>query len=95
MGKVEVLDDEWVNEGQHRMMYTDIFMFSSEEKHDVEMTLGPLSYNILKEEYPASKKYISKLPDNQWYPRTSRPSLVAASPRLQLCRNRTFRSRSL
>ena len=66
MGKVEVLDDEWVNEGQHRMMYTDIFMFSSEEKYDVEMTLGPLSYNILKEEYPASKKYISKLPDNQW-----------------------------
>ena len=66
MGKVEVLDDEWANEGQHRMMYTDIFMFSSEEKHDVEMTLGPLSYNILKEEYPASKKYISKLPDNQW-----------------------------
>ena len=66
MGKVEVLDDEWANEGQHRMMYTDIFMFSSEEKHDAEMTLGPLSYNILKEEYPASKKYISKLPDNQW-----------------------------
>ena len=66
MGDVEVLEDEWMNEKHHRKMYTDIFMFSDEVKHDVEMTLGTLSYNILKEEYPASAKYISTLPDRRW-----------------------------
>lgn len=66
MGDVEVLDDEWGNEERHRMMYTDIFMFSDEVQHEVEMTLGPLSFNILKEEYPSATKYIRALPDRRW-----------------------------
>lgn len=66
MADVEVLDDQWMNEERHRMMYTDIFMFSDEQQQEVEMTLGPLSYNILKEEYPASAKYITALPERRW-----------------------------
>lgn len=66
MADVEVLDDQWMNEERHRMMYTDIFMFSDEQQQEVEMTLGPLSYNILKEEYPASAKYITALPESRW-----------------------------
>ena len=35
-------------------MFTDVFMFSGEELMPVELVLGQLSYNILKEEYPLS-----------------------------------------
>ncbi len=52
MQGVQVLDSEWAYADRHRRMYTDVFMFSGEELMPVELTLGPLSYNILREEYP-------------------------------------------
>ena len=66
IGDVDVLDEEWLNEKQHRTVHTDIFMFSDEEQHTVEMTLGTLSYNMIREEYPSSHIYINKVSERQW-----------------------------
>lgn len=65
-GLVDVLDEEWLNEEHHRAMHTDIFMFSSERQETVEMYLGPLSRNIIMEEYPDAASYIDKVSGNRW-----------------------------
>ena len=59
MQGVEMLDTEWAYADRHRRMYTDVFMFSGEELMPVELTLGPLSYNILREEYPQAMPYVA------------------------------------
>ena len=56
---VEMLNTDWAYADSHRRMYTDVFMFSGEELMPVELTLGPLSYNILREEYPQAMPYIA------------------------------------
>lgn len=65
MQEVELLDTEWVYEDRHREMYTDVFMFSSEEQKPVSMTLGQLSYNVLREEYPVAEVYITPCGDGR------------------------------
>lgn len=60
MKDVEVLDVPWINEDKHKQAYTDVFMFSGEERHHVALSLGQLSYNLLVEEYPASSQYVSR-----------------------------------
>ena len=59
MQGVQELDSEWAYADRHRRMYTDVFMFSGEELMPVELTLGPLSYNILREEYPQAMPYVA------------------------------------
>lgn len=65
MRRVETLDVPWINEDKHKQAYTDVFMFSGEERHRVELSLGQLSYNLLVEEYPASAQYV-KQQDGRW-----------------------------
>lgn len=60
MQNVEMLDTEWIYKQKHRQMHTDIFMFSGEERMPVSLSLGPLAYNILKEEYPQAAPFISE-----------------------------------
>lgn len=59
MKGVRVLDSEWSCEACHRRMFTDVFMFSGEELLPVEMRLGPLAFNVLKEEYPHAAGYVA------------------------------------
>lgn len=59
MQGVEMLEAEWAYADRHRRMYTDVFMFSGEELMPVELTLGPLAYNILREEYPQAMPYVA------------------------------------
>jgi len=66
MGDVQLLDLLWSNESKHKQVYTDLFQFSGEERFPVKLRLGRLSYNILKEEYPKSEKYISQESDEYW-----------------------------
>jgi len=65
MQNVEMLDTEWIYKQKHRQMYTDIFMFSGEERHPVSLRLGQLSYNILKEEYPQAVPFITEEADGR------------------------------
>lgn len=66
IGSVELLDVPWLHEEDHRMVFTDIFMFSGEERLPVAMRLGQLSHNLLMEEYPASVACIRDDGDGHW-----------------------------
>lgn len=65
MQSVEVLDTEWNHASEHRQMYTDVFMFSGEERLRVSLLLGPLAYNVLVEEYPQTKEHIVQQADGR------------------------------
>lgn len=68
MGDVEILDTPWIHEDLHKQMFTDVFMFSGEEHHNVKMRLGQLSKNLFLEEYPQGAKNVSPddTDDNHW-----------------------------
>lgn len=65
MQGVELLDTEWRYANRHRDMYTDVFMFSGEERMPVCLLLGQLSYNVLREEYPQAEKFIRDSSDGR------------------------------
>lgn len=52
MADAEMLELLWSCEQQHRDIYTDCFMFSSEEQREVKLRLGRLAYNVFTEEHP-------------------------------------------
>lgn len=57
------MDMPWTNKAQHKQLYTDIFMFSGEERYHVKLLLGQLSHNIMVEEYPLSEPSITLASD--------------------------------
>ncbi len=66
MESVMPLMEEWENEERHRRIYTDIFMFSGEEKHTVRLRMGRLAHNLLVEEYPAAEPFITQEDKEHW-----------------------------
>ena len=66
MTGVEMLDTPWLHEDSHRQVFTDIFMFSSEERHRVRLRLGQLSHNLFMEEYPQGAHYVIPNEDGSW-----------------------------
>ena len=66
MENVEILDDEWLHEEEHRQVYTDAFMFSGERQYAVDLRMGTLSSNLLREEYPASVPFIMQEDERHW-----------------------------
>lgn len=63
---VEVLAEQWVNEAAHRQMHTDVFMFSGEELMPVELRLGTLACQMMKEEYPQTARSMELDGDGHW-----------------------------
>lgn len=67
IGEVIPLQDIfWENESRHRNYYTDVFLFSGEQLFHVKLRLGLLSYNLLREEYPASIEFLTPDGDRHW-----------------------------
>jgi predicted DNA-binding transcriptional regulator YafY len=66
MGSVEIMDVPWIHEQEHKEVYTDIFMFSGEERHHIILRLGQLSHNLLLEEYPHSESMVSNDGEGFW-----------------------------
>lgn len=66
MGDVELIDMLWSHEDCHRQVYSDVFMFSGEEKYAVSMVLGQLSANLFCEEIPRGDSYLSVYDDNRY-----------------------------
>lgn len=66
MADVEMLDQEWQHREEHRQLFTDIFMFSSEERHHVLLRMGRLSASLMREEYPASEPFLRAEDDSHW-----------------------------
>lgn len=58
MTDVVMLDLEWGNEAKHKQVFTDLFMFSGEERLSVKLRLDLLAYNLMIEEYPKSADFI-------------------------------------
>ena len=63
---VELMDVPWIHEEEHKQVFTDMFMFSGEEKHHVSLRLGQLSRNLLVEEYPLAEPCISDDGSGRW-----------------------------
>lgn len=66
IGKVEILDSSWFNESGHRLVYSDMFMFSGEDKFHIKLRLNFLARNLMLEEYPQSKQMIRQESDETW-----------------------------
>ena len=58
IGHVRLLDLLWDHEEHHTRLFTDLFHFSGEQLYPVRLRLGRLAYNLMKEEYPASERYL-------------------------------------
>lgn len=52
MRDVIMLDLSWSHEARHKQVFTDIFMFSGEERLPVAVRLDRLAYQVFVEEYP-------------------------------------------
>ncbi|SES83347.1 helix-turn-helix transcriptional regulator [Prevotella sp. kh1p2] len=66
MEDVEIVDLLWSFEDRHRQVFTDVFMFSGEQTYTIELLLGQLSCNLLKEEYPQAETYLTPNGDGRW-----------------------------
>lgn len=66
IGSVDILDDEWMNEAEHRQMQTDVFMFSADRSVTVELRMGRLSRNLLIEERPRAAAFFTADGNDHW-----------------------------
>ena len=66
IGSVELLDVPWIAEKEHKDVFTDIFMFSGEQRLHVALRMGQLARNVLVEEYPAAEHCITRCDDSHW-----------------------------
>ena len=67
MESVELIDLRWSYADRHKQMFTDVFMFSSEQPQTVELSMGRLSSTILVEEFPDAEQYLSQTDDSHWH----------------------------
>ncbi len=65
MQNVEMLNMEWAYTQQHREMFTDVFMFSGEQRMPVTLLLGTLAYNLMREEFPQTAAWMQQQPDGR------------------------------
>ena len=63
---VEVTNDEWQYESEHKKGTIDIFRMNGEERHRIRLSLGLLSHNLLIEEYPLAEQYLSQIDNERW-----------------------------
>lgn len=66
IGEVEILENDWENESQHKTAYMDIFRYSSFNQYPVKLQLGLRAASLLIEEYPLSEKYLTKISETQY-----------------------------
>ena len=64
--EVELTEEAWQNELQHRTYYTDMFGFSGETTYRVKLKLGYLSANLLMEEYGVHDYEMVVVDEKHW-----------------------------
>lgn len=65
--EVRIVEDiSWSHEYMHKPVFTDLFLFSGEERHHVTLRLGQLARNLLCEEYPQAERLIREDQPHQW-----------------------------
>ena len=60
MRDVIMLDLSWSHEARHKQVFTDIFMFSGEERFSVAVRLDRLAYQVFVEEYPRAAHAVTQ-----------------------------------
>ena len=60
MRDVVLLDLSWSCESKHKWVFTDIFMFSGEERLPVAVRLDRLAYQVFVEEYPRAAHAVTQ-----------------------------------
>lgn len=60
MRDVVLLDLSWSCESKHKWVFTDIFMFSGEERLPVVVRLDRLAYQVFVEEYPRAAHAVTQ-----------------------------------
>lgn len=66
IGSVEVLEQPWQFQNQHRQDYVDIFRINSSERHPIKLRLTVRAANLLQEEYPLSTQYLTREGEGSW-----------------------------
>lgn len=66
IGSVELLDEEWLHTGEHRMGYTDAFRISGLSRHRIVLEMGVMAHNLLIEEFPLAERDVEPCGDNLW-----------------------------
>lgn len=66
IGKVELTDEVWAHEAQHREGFIDIFRMNGTLRHRVQLEMGILAYNLLTEEYPLAERDIRETGSSKW-----------------------------
>ena len=70
IGYVEILENEpWKYPASHKKIDVDVFHMTGEPTYHISLQLDLMAKNLLLEEYPSSKNYITphKGDDNIWY----------------------------
>lgn len=68
---VELLSTNWQNEDKHTQGHLDIFRISSPEQLPIKLRLDLRAANLLMEEYPLSKDFLTQTAENEWILETS------------------------
>lgn len=66
IAEVEVMNDFWQHEDRHRQLFTDMFMFSSEERIPICLCLDLLAHSLMCEEYPHAAELMKPDGRNHW-----------------------------
>ncbi|MBA7488855.1 MAG: WYL domain-containing protein [Prevotella sp.] len=66
IAEVEVMNDFWQHEDRHRQLFTDMFMFSSEERISICLCLDLLAHSLMCEEYPHAAELMKPDGRNHW-----------------------------
>lgn len=67
IGKVEITDETWKYEKEHKETYIDIFRCSNTEYIGTAvLTLNLRAFNLLVEEFPLAEKYTKQISDNEY-----------------------------
>jgi len=61
---VRVLQRKWQHESLHKLNQTDLFGMSGKKKFKLDLILSKRAAHLLKEEYPAAEKFLSKQKPN-------------------------------
>lgn len=66
IGQVELLDEPWRHEADHREGFTDIFRMNGQRRLPVRLELGIRACNLLTEEYPLAERDLAAVAPGRW-----------------------------
>jgi predicted DNA-binding transcriptional regulator YafY len=67
ISNVEILQNHWKYEKEHKSGYIDIFRIHSEDKKPLKLKLSLRAASLLTEEFPLAEKFLTPLPENNYW----------------------------